>query len=100
MMKLPVIVGTIRRRILVNFRVDADVMPAQLPDRFEPKLHNGSAIAGICLIRLEEIRPKHLPAMFGISSENAAHRLAVTWRDPDGSEREGVSFRGATPAHD
>ena len=32
MMKLPVIVGTIRRRILVNFRVDADVMRAHLPE--------------------------------------------------------------------
>ena len=32
MMKLPVIVGTIRRRILVNFRFAADVMHAELPE--------------------------------------------------------------------
>src|SRR6267142_5946791 len=89
-MKLPIIQGIIRRRILVNFRVDPDVVQTQLPKRFTPKLHAGSAIAGICLIRLEEIRPKFLPALFGISSENAAHRIAVTWRDDKGIEKEGV----------
>jgi hypothetical protein len=89
-MKLPIIVGIIRRRILVNFRVDADVVQKQLPARFTPKLHSGSAIAGICLIRLEQIRPKSLPSFIGISSENAAHRIAVTWKDETQASREGV----------
>jgi hypothetical protein len=89
-MRLPVIKGTIKRRLLVNFRVDPDVMRAQLPSRFAPKLHGGYAIAGICLIRLEAIRPRHLPSVVGVSSENAAHRVAVTWRDDSGEEREGV----------
>src|SRR5437773_1738381 len=89
-MRLPVIDGIIRRRILVNFRVDPEVIQKQLPSRFKPKLHNGKAIGGICLIRLENIRPKFLPAAFGISSENAAHRIAVTWTDESGSQREGV----------
>jgi hypothetical protein len=89
-MRLPVIKGTIRRRRLVNFRVDPNVMRAQLPSRFAPKLHGGYAIAGICLIRLEAIRPRHLPSVVGVSSENAAHRVAVTWRDDSGEEREGV----------
>ncbi len=88
-MKLPIIQGTIRRRILVNFRVDPVVMQRHLPPAFKPKLHAGSAIAGICLIRLESIRPKGLPAALGISSENAAHRIAVTWNDGD-QEKEGV----------
>lgn len=88
-MKLPVIQGTIRRRILVNYRVDPSVMQRHLPPAFKPKLHAGSAIAGICLIRLESIRPKGLPAALGISSENAAHRIAVTWNDGD-QEKEGV----------
>ena len=88
-MKLPIIQGTIRRRILVNFRVDPVVMQRHLPPAFKPKLHAGSAIAGICLIRLESIRPKGFPAALGISSENAAHRIAVTWNDGD-QEKEGV----------
>ncbi|MES2996591.1 MAG: DUF2071 domain-containing protein [Verrucomicrobiota bacterium] len=89
-MRLPVIHGLIRRRLLVNFRVDAEVMRRFLPPPFRPKLHRGYAIAGICLIRLERIRPAWLPGCFGISSENAAHRIAVLWDDPSGESREGV----------
>ncbi len=89
-MHLPAISGLIRRRLLVNFRVDAEVMGRFLPPPFRPKIHRGYAIAGICLIRLEQIRPKWLPRFWGISSENAAHRIAVLWDDPQGNPREGV----------
>src|SRR5438067_2357473 len=89
-MTLPVIEGVIRRRILVNFRVDADVMQRQLPEPFRPKLLDGAAVAGICLIRLEQMRPQWLPLPVGMSSENAAHRVAVCWTDADGQPREGV----------
>lgn len=89
-MHRPAISGLIRRRLLVNFRVDAEVMGRFLPPPFRPKLHRGNAIAGICLIRLEQIRPKWLPRFWGISSENAAHRIAVLWDDPQGNPREGV----------
>ena len=85
-MKLPIIQGLIRRRILVNFRVDPAIIQRQLPSRFRPKLHAGSAIAGICLIRLEQIRPKHLPGVLGHSSENAAHRIAVLWDNDRGGK--------------
>lgn len=88
-MRLPVIHGLIRRRLLINFRVDAEVMQKSLPAAFRPKLHRGYAIAGICLIRLEQIRPSWLPRFCGIRSENAAHRIAVLW-DDDGETREGV----------
>lgn len=89
-MRLPIIHGLIRRRLLVNFRVDAAVMGRFLPSPFRPKLQRGYAIAGICLIRLEQIRPAWLPSYFGISSENAAHRIAVRWDEPSGESREGV----------
>ena len=88
-MRLPTIQGTIRRRILANFRVDPQAMQRQLPSRFRPKLYNGFAVAGICMIRLDHIRPKLTPEVLGIGSENAAHRVAVLW-DEDGSTREGV----------
>lgn len=88
-MRLPTIQGTIRRRILANFRVDPGVMQEQLPPRFRPKLHNGFAVAGICMIRLEHIRPKLTPELIGVDSENAAHRVAVLW-DEDGRTNEGV----------
>ena len=89
MMRMPQIQGLIRRRLLVNFRVDPAVIQRQLPARFRPKLHGSHAVAGVCLIRLEHIRPKHVPNAFGISSENAAHRIAVTWEDETGTH-EGV----------
>ncbi|MFC5050767.1 DUF2071 domain-containing protein [Rubritalea spongiae] len=89
-MKIPIITGSIRRRILLNYRVDPDVIQNLLPPPFSPKLIHGKAIAGICLIRLEHIRPKGLPALIGISSENSAHRIAVTWQDPNGNTQEGV----------
>jgi hypothetical protein len=90
MLRLPTIRGLIRRRILVNYRVDPAVIQRLLPARFRPKLHDGWAIAGICLIRLEQIRPRLLPAACGINSENAAHRVAVLWDDDDGATQEGV----------
>jgi uncharacterized protein YqjF (DUF2071 family) len=88
-MRLPTVRGVIRRRILANFRVDPEVMQRQIPDRFRPKLHEGFAVGGICLIRLEHIRPLMAPQILGVSSENAAHRVAVLW-DEDGVTREGV----------
>ncbi|MDI1242571.1 MAG: DUF2071 domain-containing protein [bacterium] len=90
MIELPTIQGIIKRRILANYRADASVVRGLLPSRFEPKLHKDHAIVGICLIRLEGIRPLHTPKFIGLSSENAAHRIAVTWTDDDGHGREGV----------
>lgn len=89
-MRLPTFRGLIRRRLLVNYRVDAEVMASFLPAPFRPKLQGRFAIAGICLIRLEEIRSLGLPAWFGIASENAAHRIAVVWTESSGELREGV----------
>lgn len=88
-LSLPKIEGTIRRRLLVNFRVDPDVVQRMLPAPFRPKLHHGHAIAEICLIRLEHIRPAGFPRNLGFSSENAAHRVAVLW-EQDGVTRDGV----------
>lgn len=89
-LSLPVVQATIRRRILINFRADPDAVQPLLPAPFRPKLLDGTAVAGICLIRLEELRPKCLPFALGWSSENAAHRIAVVWEDRSGQEREGV----------
>ena len=73
----------------MNYRADPAVIQRILPSLFRPKLHRGFAIAGICLIRLKQMRPKVVPLPWGMGSENAAHRIAVTWQD-DGIEREGV----------
>lgn len=85
----PTMHGIIDRRILVNFRVRPDALRKLLPPYFRPKLIGGWAMAGICLIRLKDIRPQGFPAFCGLTSENAAHRIAVEW-DGDGTAREGV----------
>lgn len=81
--------GIIDRRILANYRVDPTVAACLLPPPFQPKRAGGFAIAGICLIRIKQLRPAFLPAALGIGSENAAHRFAVQW-EQDGQLREGV----------
>ena len=91
-MKIPAIRGIIDRRILVNYRADRDVVASLLPAPFRPKVVNGFAMVGICLIRLKQIRPAFLPSFVGISSENAAHRTAVDWEEK-GISREGVYVR-------
>lgn len=88
-MGIPTIQGVIDRRILVNFRVRPEAIRPLLPAPFRPKLVRGWAMAGICLIRLKQIRPRHLPAFIGVGSENAAHRIAVEW-DESGMTRQGV----------
>lgn len=87
--RLPVMSGFIDRRMLVNFRVAAEVLAKILPAPFRPRLVQGWGMAGICLIRLRAVRPRELPAWLGLTSENAAHRIAVEW-DENGTSREGV----------
>jgi hypothetical protein len=88
-MKIPVIQGVIDRRILVNFTVDPDIIQKIIPSPFRPKIYRDKAIVGICLIRLKSIRPKGLPDLISLSSENGAHRMAVEWTE-NGETKEGV----------
>jgi hypothetical protein len=81
--------GVIDRRILVNYRVQPEVLARLLPAPFQPKLLGDWAMGGICLIRLRNIRPRFLPPVIGIRSENAAHRMAVQW-ERDGRQEQGV----------
>jgi len=81
--------GMIRRRLLLNYGIEPGVVEPLLPEGFRPKLVGGSAIGGICLIRLEKVRPRGVPGFLGIASENSAHRFAVEWGDGE-KAREGV----------
>jgi hypothetical protein len=85
----PVLRGVIDRRILVNYRVDPAILEPLLPAPFRPKLIHGMSLAGICLIRLKNLRPRGVPAPIGVTSENAAHRIAVEWEE-NGELHEGV----------
>jgi len=89
LMQIPTVQGLIDRRILANFRVEPEALAAILPRPFRPQLVQDYGIAGVCLIRLRDVRPKRLPVFPGIASENAAHRIAVEW-DSDEGFRSGV----------
>lgn len=73
----------------MNFVADPAIVSPLLPAPFSPKLYNGKAVVGICLIRLQHVRPKGIPSFIGLSSENAAHRFAVEWEDK-GQLKSGV----------
>ena len=86
-MKLPALTGIVRRRLLLNYRVDPAVVARLVPGNFRVLQVGGCAIAGICLIRLEQIRPIGLPAILGVASENGAHRISVEWDTPGGVQQ-------------
>jgi uncharacterized protein YqjF (DUF2071 family) len=80
-MELPVLSGIIERRILINYRVDPDVIRKILPYPLKPIIIGGYASAGICLLKLRDIGLKYSPKFLKINSENAAHRVLVQWRE-------------------
>jgi Uncharacterized conserved protein (COG2071) len=86
---VPAMVGVIERRLLINYRVDAGAVGRILPPPFRPQLVGGVGMAGICMIRLGHLRPVGMPRAIGLTTENAAHRVAVEWDGPDGP-RPGV----------
>lgn len=77
----------LRRRLLITYRVDPAVAASLLPEGFRPQVVDGSAVAGVCVLGLESIRPSWLQRRWGLRSENAAHRIAVEWDSPGGVER-------------
>lgn len=77
--------ATIERRLLINFRLDPVVAQSLLPAPLRPHLVRGSAVAGVCLLRLGDLRPAGFPLRIGWGAENAAHRIAVEWDDVDGT---------------
>ena len=83
-LRIPQLTGVIRARLLLNYRVDPGVVRRLLPERFEPLTVCGAAVAGICVIRLEKLRPRNLRWFPPMSFTSLAHRVAVRWRVQDG----------------
>lgn len=79
----------LRRRLLLSYRLDPDVARGLLPEGLRPLLVDGYAVAGVCVLGLEDIRPRWARGSWGLRSENAAHRIAVEW-DGGGEIRRGV----------
>jgi hypothetical protein len=77
---------TIERRLLVNYRIEPDLVARLLPWPFRPQLVSGLAVGGVCFIRLGGLRAGHLPRVPRLVCENAAHRFAVEWDDANGTQ--------------
>jgi Uncharacterized conserved protein (COG2071) len=77
---------TIERRLLVNYRIEPELVARLLPRPFRPQLVSGLAVGGVCFIRLGGLRAGRLPQVPGLVSENAAHRFAVEWDDANGTQ--------------
>jgi hypothetical protein len=88
-MFLDTIHGIIDRRVLLNYHIDSAALQRVLPPPFQPKLYGSHGVGGVCMIRFKQLRPRFMPAWLGLGSENAAHRIAVQWKQ-DGELREGV----------
>jgi hypothetical protein len=88
-MTTPILCGVIKRRFVLNYRADPQVVARLLPAPFSPKLYHGYAIVGVSLMRVGSIRPRGLPAWLGVSSENAVYQIASEWVDRKGQAHEG-----------
>jgi hypothetical protein len=66
----------IDRRLLLTMRIDPSVVHRVLPDGFRPRLVDGSAVGGICFLRLRDLHPAGL-AVPWVVTENVAHRFAI-----------------------
>lgn len=88
--------GVMARRLLVNWRVPAEIAARVLPGKVRPTLVKGWAIAGLCLVRLERMRPTGLPGILGMASENMAIRMGAEWDTPEGMRRGVIIFRRDT----
>jgi hypothetical protein len=77
--------GIMARRLLVNWRVPVSMAERVLPPAVRPKVIAGHAVAGLCWVRLEQLRPVGLPAFAGLASENLAVRIAIEWAGGSGA---------------
>lgn len=73
------VVGMMARRMLVNWRIDYETAAACLPRGLKPKRVGDFAIAGLCIVRLESMRPPGIPEWISVNSENVAARMAVEY---------------------
>ena len=76
---------TIERRLLVNYRIEPELVARLLPRPFRPQLVSGRAVGGVCFLRLGDLRAGRLPRVPRLACENAAHRFAVEWDDANGT---------------
>lgn len=83
-MRMPGLHGTIARRLLIDHLVDPSLARTLVPEPFDLRLVEDRAVLGMCLIRIDELRPNGVPRVLGSTIEAVAHRISVTTPGPDG----------------
>lgn len=78
--------GTIAHRLLLNHTADPDAVAPLLPSGMRAQLVDGAAVVGVCVLRLRDLRPTGIPVWAGMTTDAAAHRIAVEWDGPEGVE--------------
>ena len=87
---LPVMTGKIARRILINYRADPEIVARMIPAPLELQIVNGYAMTGICLVRLEELRPSFVPPAVGLKllPSIAEKKPKEVWLNPGAESDE------------
>lgn len=67
----------IRHCLLVNHRVEPDVLAAVLPEPLVPAVHLGQAWVTVVVVRLEKMRPAGLPPAVGVTDDQLLFRAMV-----------------------
>lgn len=82
--------GTIRRRLLINAVVDPDEAALRLPRGVRPHVTEQGTVVGCCLLEIDAIRPAGVPAVLGQHLRAVAHRISAEWDDTSGAAVTGV----------
>jgi hypothetical protein len=89
-LRIKEVAGKIERRILVGYGFEPEVITPLLPQGILPKIVNGKAVVGLCLIHFDYMRPTWIPLPTGIPFESAAHRIGIQWETQQGDIENGV----------
>ena len=79
--------GTIRHRLLVNYAADPEVVVPLLPPGLRPQLvRAGRPSSASACSASRTSGPREVPSWLGATSDAAAHRIAVEWDGPSGTD--------------
>jgi hypothetical protein len=92
-------VGDVRERFLLTYRVDPRAVRALAPGPFEPVVRDGVAFAGVCLVEMRGMRPRGLPARLGFADHEAVYRLIVEYESPTLGRLRGIVAPRSDAAH-
>ena len=92
-------VGAVRERLLLTYRVDPRAVRALAPGPFEPVVRNGVAFAGVCLVEMRAMRPNGVPAALGFNYHEAVYRLVVEYESSSEGRLRGIVAPRADANH-